>query len=181
VTKQISRDFNKSADEAFSLAAQALDASLRLNPYNREALIFRANTALGQHDSVTALAMSRRLVVIDPMNRVALKIMAGSHAQNHNVDSALYYFKISDSTLVGDVQITQFDSTDTGRDVKGIVTNLREAPNAPYKLVFDFVDLKGQVVVTDTVQVTASPPGQAQQFEMKPAGASIAAWRYRKM
>ena len=180
VSKGMMRDFNKGADEAFSLAAQALDASLKLNPYNREALIFRANTALGQHDSVTALAMSRRLVVIDPMNRVALKIMAGSQAQNRNVDSALYYFKLSDSLLVGDVAITQFDSTDTGRDVKGMVTNPREAPNAPYKLVFEFVNLQGQVVATDTVQVAATPPGQAQQFELKPAGASIVAWRYRK-
>ena len=27
--------------------------------------------------------------------------------------------------------------------MKGIVTNPREAPNAPYKLVFEFVDLHG--------------------------------------
>ena len=124
--------------------------------------------------------MSRRLVAIDPMNRVGLKIMAGSQAQMHNVDSALYYFKLSDSTLIGDVQVTQFDSTDTGREVKGLVTNPRDVPNPPYKLVFEFVDLKGEPVATDTVQVAATPPGQAQQFELKPAGPSIVAWRYRK-
>ena len=180
VSKQIAHDFQRSSAEAFSLAAQALDASLKINPYSREALIFRANTALGQHDSATALAMSRRLVTIDPMNRVALKIMAGSQAQMHNVDSALYYFKLSDSTLIGDVQVTQFDSTDTGREVKGLVTNPRDVPNPPYKLVFEFVDLKGEPVATDTIQVAATPPGQAQQFELKPAGPSIVAWRYRK-
>jgi len=180
VTKQISRDFEKSSSEAFSLAAQALDASLKMNPHNREALIFRANTALGQRDSVTALAMSRRLVAIDPMNKVALKIMAGSQAQNHNVDSAVYYFKMSDSTLIADVALTQFDSTDTGREVKGLVTNVRDKPNAPFKLVFEFVDVQGQVVATDSVQVAAIQPGQSQQFAMKPTGASIAAWRYRK-
>ena len=180
VSRDMVRNFKKGSDEAFSLAAQALDASLRLNPYNREALIFRANTALGQHDSVTALALSRRLVQVDPMNRIGLKIMASAQAQNHNVDSALYYFKLSDSTLVGDVAITQFDSTDTGRDVKGIVTNPREAANAPYKLVFQFVDLQGNAVVTDTVQVNAIQPGQSQQFELHPKGPSIAAWRYKK-
>jgi len=60
------------------------------------------------------------------------------------------------------------------------VTNTREKPNAPYKLVFEFVDLQGQVVATDTVTVAATPPGQTQQFAMKPTGATIAAWRYRK-
>ena len=151
-----------------------------MNPHNREALIFRANTALGQRDSVTALAMSRRLVTIDPMNKVALKIMAGSQAQSHNVDSAVYYFKMSDSTLIADVAVTQFDSTDTGREVKGLVTNVRDKPNAPFTLVFEFVDMQGQVVATDSVQVAAIQPGQSQQFAMKPTGGSIAAWRYRK-
>lgn len=180
VSRDLARNFRKGSDEAFSLAAQALDASLHINPYNREALIFRANTALGQHDSVTALAMSRRLMQVDPMNRVGLRIMASSQAQNHNIDSALYYFKMSDSTLVGDVAMTQFDSTDTGRDVKGIITNPRETANRPYTLVFQFVDLQGNVVATDTVQVNAIQPGQSQQFEMHPKGTSIAAWRYKK-
>jgi tetratricopeptide (TPR) repeat protein len=180
VARNSAREIKKGSDEAFSLAAQALDASLKINPYNREALIFRANTALGQHDSATALAMSRRLVQIDPMSRVGVKIMASAQAQNHNVDSALYYFKISDSTLIGDVAITQFDSTETGRDAKVLVTNPREKPNAPYKLVFEFVDLQGKVVETDTLQVNAIQPGQSQQFELHPKGPSIAAWRYKK-
>jgi len=46
--------------------------------------------------------------------------------------------------------------------------------------VFEFVDLKGEVVATDTVGVAVAPPGQAQQFAMKPKGPTIAAWRYRK-
>lgn len=180
VARGVAREFKRSSDQAFSLAAQALDASLKINPYNREALIFRANTALGMHDSATALVMSRRLMQADPMNRVGLKIMASAQAQNHNVDSALYYFKQSDSLLIGDVAVSQFDSTDTGRDVKGIVTNPRETANPPYKLIFEFVDLQGNVVATDTVQVKATPPGQGQQFEMSPRGPSIAAWRYKK-
>jgi tetratricopeptide (TPR) repeat protein len=180
VTSRIAKTYLASSREAFSLAAQALDASLKLNPYYRETLIFRANTALGLHDSVTALAMSRRLLAVDPLNRTGVKIMAYAQQQNGKIDSALYYYKLSDSLLVGDVAVSQFDSTDTGREVRGVVTNPREAPNAPYKLVFEFVDLQGQVVATDTVQVAATPPGQGQQFAMKPTGATIIAWRYRK-
>ena len=176
----MAKNYLANSHEAFSLAAQALDASLKINPYYRETLIFRANTALGLHDSVTALAMSRRLLAIDPMNRTGVKIMAYAQQQNGKIDSALYYYKLGDSLLVGDVAVSQFDSTDTGREVKGVVTNPREVPNAPYKLVFEFVDLQGQVVATDTVAVAATPPGQGQQFAMKPKGATIAAWRYRK-
>jgi len=180
VTKGLARAYFNSSRAAFSLAAQALDASLRINPYYRETLIFRANTALGMRDSVTALAMSRRLLDVDPMNRIGIKIMAYAQQQNAKIDSALYYYRLSDSTLIGDVVVSQFDSTDTGRDVKGSVTNVREKPNAPYKLVFEFVDLQGQVVTTDTVQVATTPPGQKQDFALKPVGKTIAAWRYRK-
>jgi tetratricopeptide (TPR) repeat protein len=180
VTTGIAKTYLTNSRAAFSLAAQALDASLKVNPYFRETLIFRANTALGMHDSATALAMSRRLLAIDPMNRIGIKIMAYAQQQNGKIDSALYYYKLGDSLLVGDVAVSQFDSTDTGRDVKAVVTNTREAPNAPYKLLFEFVDLKGDVVATDTVAVAAIAPGQSQQLAMKPKGATIAAWRYRK-
>ncbi len=180
VTKAMARAYFTSSRAAFTLAAQALDASLKLNPYYRETLIFRANTALGMRDSLTALTMSRRLLAVDPMNRTGIKIMAYAQQQNGKIDSALFYYRLSDSLLIGDVAVSQFDSTDTGRDGRGLVTNTREKPNAPYKLVFEFVDLQGQVVATDTVQVATSPPGQSQQFAMKPTGATIAAWRYRK-
>src|SRR5437016_4630019 len=178
VTTGIAKSYLANSHEAFSLAAQALDASLKINPQYRETLIFRANTALGLHDSVTALTMSRRLLAVDPMNKTGIKIMAYAQQQNGKIDSALFYYKLGDSLLVGDVAVSQFDSTDTGREVKGIVTNTREKPNQPYRLVFEFVDLKGAVVATDTVDVATTAPGQSQQFAMKPTGGTIAAWRY---
>ena len=143
-------------------------------------MIFLANTSLGLRDTLNALVMSRRLIAVDPMNKQSIKIMAFAQQQNHHIDSALYYYKLADSLLVGDVAVTLFDSTDTGRDVKGIVTNTREKPNQPYNIVFDFVNLQGQVVATDTVKVPTTPPGQPYQFALKPAGPSIAAWRYKK-
>jgi len=180
VTTGIAKAYIASSRQAFSLAAQALDASLRLNPYYRESLIHRANTALGMRDSVTALAMSRRLLAVDPMNRTSIRIMAFSQQQNGKIDSTLHYLRIGDSTLVAEVAVSQFDSTDLGRDVKGTVTNTRTTPSPPLKLIFEFVNLAGQVVATDTVQVAALQPTQSHAFELKPNGIGIAAWRYRK-
>lgn len=180
VTTGMVKAYTASSREAFSLAAQALDASLKLNPYYREALIHRANTALGMHDSVTALAMSRRLLAVDPLNRTSIRIMAFAQQQNGKVDSTLHYLRLGDSTLVAEVAISQFDSTDLGRDVKGTVTNPRSSANAPFKLIVEFVNVQNSVVASDTVQVNAIEPGQSQAFEVKGSGVGIAAWRYRK-
>jgi hypothetical protein len=181
VTKDMYRAHAQSSREAFQLASQALDASLKLNPYYRETLIHRTNTALGMQDSATALAMARRLIVIDPMNRTSVRMMAFAQQLNGKVDSTLHYLRIADSTLLADVTISQFDSVEGGgRDLKGIITNTRATPNAPFKLVFEFVNGTNQVVATDTVQVPAIQAGQSQAFELKPKAAAIVAWRYRK-
>ncbi len=180
VTKDMYRAHTQSSREAFQLAAQALDASLKLNPYYRETLIHRTNVALGMQDSATALAMARRLIVIDPMNRTSIRMAAFAQQLNGKVDSTLHYLRLADSMLLVDVTISQFDSSETGREIKGIITNVRPKPNAPFNLVFDFVNAKNEVLETDTVQVAAIAAGQSQAFELKPKGATIAAWRYKK-
>lgn len=180
VTREMSRGYAQGSRDAFQLAAQALDASLKLNPYYRETLIHRTNVALGLQDSATALAMSRRLIVIDPMSRTSIRMAAYAQQLNGKVDSALHYYRLADSTLLADVTVSQFDSTETGREMKGIITNVRPTPNQPFKLVFDFLSAKGEVVETDTVPVAAIQAGQSQAFELKPKGAAIVAWRYKK-
>jgi tetratricopeptide (TPR) repeat protein len=180
VTREMSRGYSQSSRDAFQLAGQALDASLRLNPYYRETLIHRTNVALGLQDSATALAMSRRLIVIDPMSRTSVRMAAYAQQLNGKVDSALHYYRLADSTLLADVTVSQFDSTETGRELKGIITNVRPTPNQPFKLVFDFQNAKGEVLETDTVQVAAIQAGQSQAFELKPKGGAIVAWRYKK-
>jgi tetratricopeptide (TPR) repeat protein len=180
VNKATMKQHVDNSREAYTLAAQALDASLKLNPYYRETLIYRTNVALGQRDSALALSLARRLIAVDPMNRTSLRMMAFAQQTNGHIDSTLHYLRLGDSTLVGDVAITQFDSTDTGRELKGNVKNPRTSANAPFKLIFEFVNLKGNVVATETVNVPAIQPGQSFDFDVKPAGASIAAWRYHK-
>ena len=180
VTTGMAKAYEASSQEAYKLAAQALDASLKLNPYYRETLIHRANTALGQRDPATALELSRRLIAIDPMNKQSIQIMAYAQRGSGKIDSTLHYLRLHDSTLVADVTISQFDSTDGGVDLKGLVTNLRPTASPALNLVFEFVSAKGEVVATDTVQVPAMQTGQSQAFESHPKGAGIVAWRYRR-
>lgn len=180
VTGGIVKAYEASSQEAFDLAGQALDASLRLNPYYRETLIHRANTALGQKDPVKALEYSRRLIATDPLNAQSIQIMAYAQRASGKLDSALHYFRQHDSTLIADVTISQFDSTDGGRDLKGLVTNPRPSTSPALNLVFEFLNTKGEVVATDTVQVAPIQTGQSQAFESHPKGAGMVAWRYRR-
>jgi tetratricopeptide (TPR) repeat protein len=180
VTKGMAAEYLNSSKEAYTLSAQALDASLKLNPYYREALIHRANTALGMRDSVTALEMARRLLGVDPMNKQSIKMMAYAQQANGKVDSTLYYLRLHDSTLTSDVTISQFDSTDTGRELRGLVTNPRPSASQPATLVFEFLDNKGTVVAAQNVQVPAIQPEQSAPIEIQAKGAGIVAWRYKK-
>jgi tetratricopeptide (TPR) repeat protein len=180
VTTGMIRESRDASKETYKLAAQAFDASLKLNPYYRETLLYRVNTAELIEDTVTAVAMARRLIAIDPMSRQSIRLVAYAHQLNGKVDSTIHYLRVADSTLLADVTISQFDSTDTGREMKGLITNVRPSANQPFNLVFDFLDAKGAVVETDTVKVAAIQAGQSQSFELKPKGPQIAAWRYKK-
>ena len=180
VTKGLANEYFANAKEAYTLSAQALDASLKLNPYYRETLIHRANTALGMRDSVSALAMARRLIAVDPMSKQSIKMMAYAQQANGNVDSTLHYLRLHDSTLVADVTISQFDSTDAGRDLRGLVTNARTKASPALAFAFEFLNDKGEVVSSETVQVAAIEPAQSSPIEVHAKGAGIVAWRYKK-
>jgi tetratricopeptide (TPR) repeat protein len=180
VTTAMYRGHIQGSKEAYRLAAQALDASLTLNPHYRETLLYRVNIAEILEDSAAALPFAHRLIAIDPMSRQSIRMVAYAHQLTGKVDSTIHYLRIADSTLLADVTISEFESTDQGREMKGLITNPRQKPNAPFKLVFDFVNTKGEPLASDTVQVAAIQAGQSQAFELKPKGPSIAAWRYRK-
>jgi hypothetical protein len=131
-------------------------------------------------DSVTALEMSRRLIGVDPMNKQSIKMMAYSQQANGKVDSTLHYLRVHDSTLIADVTISQFDSTEGGRDLTGLVTNARPGASPALTFVFEFLNEKGGVVGTETVQVPAIPPAQSHPIEVHAKGLGIVAWRYRR-
>ena len=180
VTKGMANEYFNSSKEAYTLSAQALDASLKLNPLYREALIHRANTALGMRDSVMALQAARSLIGVDPMNKQSIKMMAYAQQANGKIDSTLYYLRLHDSTLVAEVTISQFDSTDSGRDLKGLVTNVRPGATPALSFAFDFLNNKGEVVETRTVDVPPIQPAQSSPIEIQAKGAGIVAWRYRR-
>ena len=176
----VMREYEAAASVTYRLAAQAFEAGLKLNPYFRDGLFNLVNTYLQLNDSAGMLPVAQRLVTADPMNRMSLRLLAFSHQRVGHVDSTLHYLRMADSTLSADVTVSEFDPQDSTVSVKGLVTNVRSTAGRPFKLVFDFLSAKGEVVATRSTDVPALPPQGTQQFELKAPALGAQAWRYHR-
>jgi len=161
-------------------AAQAFEGGIKLNPYYRDGLFNLANTYLQLNDSTSMLPVAQRLVRADPMNRMSLRLLAFSHQRVGHVDSTLYYLRMADSTLAADITVSEFGPQDQSAEIKGLVTNLRSTPSKPFKLVFEFLNAKGEVLATQSTDIPAIASQETTQFELKAIVAGVAAWRYHK-
>jgi tetratricopeptide (TPR) repeat protein len=174
------RDYNAVATATYRMAAQAFEAGLKLNPYFRDGLYNVVNTYMTLNDSALMLPAAQRLFGVDPLNRSTIRLLAFAHQRVGHLDSTLHYLRLSDSTLAVDVSVTQFDPVADSVSIKGLLTNQRPVATQPFKLVFEFLNGKGEVVATQSTDVAAIAPQQAQPFELKATGRGILAWRYRR-
>jgi hypothetical protein len=94
-------------------------------------------------------------------------------------DSTLHYLQLVESIPV-EVTVGTFVPDEHGATLGGIVTNVRRKPSPARTLRFEFMSGKGDVVATETLNVTPMAPGENQPFELKPNGAGIVAWRYSR-
>ena len=176
----VMREFNAAANVTFRLAAQAFEAGLKINPYNRDGLFNLVNTYMQLNDSAALLPVAQRLLQVDPMNRMSIRLLAFAHQRVGRVDSTLHYLRMADSTLTADVTVSEFDPQDSTVSVKGLVTNVRSTTGQPFKLVFEFLSPKGEVVATRSADIPALPAQGTQQFELKAPALGAQAWRYHK-
>jgi tetratricopeptide (TPR) repeat protein len=176
----VMREFDASAKGTYRLAAQAFEAGLKLSPYYRDGLFNLTNTYLTVGDSAGMLPVAQRLYGVDPLSRASIRLLAFAHQRVGHIDSTLHYLRLADSTLTVDVTVTAFDAGEQETAVKGTITNLRTTPTQPFKLVFEFLTPKGDVVTMQAIDVATMAPQQSQPFEVKAKGAGIGAWRYHK-
>ncbi len=176
----IMKDYDAAAQVTYRLAAQAFEAGLKLNPYSRDGLFNLVNSYMQLNDSTGMLPVAQRLVGVDPMNRMSLRLLAFAHQRVGHVDSTLHYLRVADSTLSADVTISEFDPQDSTVSVKGLVTNVRSAPGKAFKLVFEFLSRSGDVVATQSTDIPSLPPQGTQQFALKVSARGAQAWRYHR-
>jgi tetratricopeptide (TPR) repeat protein len=169
------------ARATYQLAARAFEAALAKNPSYRDGLYNLANVYYQLRDTTRMLPVARRLVVIDPLHRGALQLLAQAFQFTGQGDSALHYLKLSNEGMPADVTVTELQLNEAGASLAGVVTNFHTRASPALTLVFEFLTLGGDVVAADTVAVPGLPPQGTHQFRAKAVGEGIAAYRYRRV
>jgi len=78
------------------------------------------------------------------------------------------------------VTIERFEAQDQKASLRGKVTNFHGKPSASLKLIFDFLNARGDVVASDSTNVPAIPANGEEPFQVQGTGAGVVAWRYKK-
>ena len=164
----------------YKLAAQAFEAGLAREPLNRDGLYNLTSSYFALKQADKMLATAQRLVVVDPMNRNSVRLLAQAWQLKKMGDSALFYVTISDSLLPVDVAVGGFGPTDQGASLSGVVTNYHTKASQPLTLIFEFINKTGAVVTTSTADVPTIDGNGSHAFQLQAIGAGIVSWRYKK-
>jgi len=178
-TRAALRNFEASVQGQYRMVGQVYNAGLAKSPYDRDALFTLAGVAELMGDTAQALTVAGRLYAVDPLNRSTLRMVAQAWQVKGKSDSTLHYLQIADTISV-EVTVGSFIPDEHGATLSGILTNVRAKANPALALTVEFLGVKGDVVATETLNVTPIAPGANQPFELKAKGTGIAAWRYRR-
>jgi len=173
------RKFHSAADPQYRLAAKAYEIGLVKNPYARDALYNLSAIYFLAGDTSKLLPLVQRLYAIDPMNKNTLAKLFGAWQLLGQKDSVLRYLQVAEA-LPFEVTVSSLNTSDKAATVEGLVTNGGSKPSAPLKLAWEFLDAKGNVVVTQAQDVPAVNAGANWAFKLKADGAGIVAWRYKR-
>jgi tetratricopeptide (TPR) repeat protein len=157
---------------------KAYALALERNPYHRNALSELGSAYVETKDGANAVATLQRLVVLDPMNKMALHLMGQAWDLRGQTDSARKYTVASDSLSV-DITIASMVPDSSGVTLTGVATNAGSAAAKVTHLTVEFLDVKGAVLATQEVDIPAVPAGGSQQFQAHAAAKGAVGWRYR--
>ncbi len=160
-------------------AARAYSLGLDKSPYDRDALLELSNAYVQVRDTNRALPVAQRLMAVDPLNRVAVRLVARAWQLRTKPDSTLKYLMLADSGLTVDLTVTSFLAETEGATLAALANNLGAPRSAPFRLVFEFLDAGGAVRTSRTVEIPAISGGTSHELEVRAPGKGIVAWRYR--
>ncbi len=182
----------------YETAVQAFRAGLEKNRYYRDGVynLAQAYFAIANPgDSTEApteeeqetrdeaaremLDVAKRLPEIDPATESSMRLLAAAYQLNGDTTATLALLERIEA-LTFDVRIDLFQSSDSGYQVQGTIANPKEEETMVPDLVFEFVDLDGRVVTTETVYGRTLTSKATDRFQLSPVGEGIAAWRYRR-
>ncbi|MCH6546873.1 MAG: hypothetical protein IH798_00365 [Gemmatimonadetes bacterium] len=125
------------------------------------------------------LDVAKRLQEIDPASESSMRLLAAAYQLNRDTTATLAMLERIEA-LTFDVRIELFQPSDSGYQVQGTIANPKEEETRVPDLVFEFVDVDGRVVTTETVFGRTLTSKATDRFQLSPVGEGIAAWRYYK-
>jgi len=179
VTTTAMRAYETGTAGDYALVLRAFEVGLSKDPFDRGALFTYTGAATLAGDTARAVAGARQLYAVDPLNGGTLRMVAQAWYLKGVNDSTVRYLRLADS-LVVEVTVHTFTPGDHDASLAGTVANPRSKPSPALTLTFEFVNVKGEVVATQQQDVAVIAPGASVPFELKPQGAGIMAWRYRR-
>jgi tetratricopeptide repeat protein len=163
----------------FRAGTKILARGLEQRAYDRDGLLDLANGYLALRDSARLLPAAQRLAGVEPLNRTTLRLLAAGWDLRGRRDSAQKYKDLADGGLQVEIAVTTFLADAGGFTLSGVASNGGSTPAAPQRLTFEFLDARGGVRATQSVDLPAIPPQGTQAIEVHVAERELVAWRYR--
>ena len=168
-------------------AVKLFESGLAKNPYYRDALFNLANTYFATEQGDKMLAVTRRLVAVDPSNPDNWRLMAGAFQlssrgtkdaklKKAQQDSILKYLE-KEKDLPVRVTFSGFEHDGARHVLRGTIEN-RTQKEGTYSVKFEFLDSQGNVVATKTADVGPVPASARKDFTVEVNQTGIVAFRY---
>jgi tetratricopeptide (TPR) repeat protein len=182
----MSAGVNAYNDKKYADAAAAFEKLVAAEPNNRDALYNLSNTYLAMKNGPKLAATAAKLVAIEPLNEIALKLQGEGYKQSAKVDDAV---KTAEQVLAlpTDVKASDFSATGSGGTLTLTATGRaaqtpsgKAIPAVAVPIVVEFLSGTGAVVATQEAQVPALAVGASQEIKVAGQGSGITAWRYKR-
>ena len=164
-----------------SAAAALLEISASRNPYMQSTLYALSRAYYAVRDPEKLRATAARLVEIDPLNPVSLRMAAAAWDLAGRPDSVARYVALADSGVGLALTVTQMVQAPTSTTVNGSIQNVSAQTSPPATIAFEFLDATGAVLGEATVEVPPLEPRRRHAFSASADVGDVAAWRYRRV
>ncbi|MGH7676383.1 MAG: hypothetical protein ACREMV_14020, partial [Gemmatimonadales bacterium] len=131
-------------------------------------------------DTARALPTAQRFMAVDPLNRVAVRLVARAWQLRNKPDSTLKYLTLADSSITVDLTVTSFLAESEGATLTALANNLGAPRSTPFRLAFEFLDAAGAVQAASVAEIPALAGGTSHELDVRAVGRGIVAWRYRR-
>ena len=171
-------------------AAKLFDATLKKNPYSRDALNNIAASLLQAGENEKAAPFIDKLVAMDPSNPDNYMLYAFEYAGKlkKKVDAktqkmyndSLVYWNTKSEKLPVKVTFTEFSRNSDGTTLVGEIEN-RGTTAKSFTMTVEFLGMDGSVLFTETQTVGPIAPKAKGQFKLHNAKQGVAGYRYKPL